>query len=230
MIARAQNIEAILKRCQSDLEEIEEKYNESLNARYIDPNLKININFLGNLRSVLDYLAHEIKEKNNPSIGSAKFYFPIADNLAQFTSNVSNWFSRLDSNFPELFNYLESIQPYKDSDKQWLANLNKVNNDNKHVDLIEQKRIESKRVNVALQGGGSVNWDPSVVTFGKGVYIGGVPVNPSTQLPVSHSSQTVEITTWVDFQFGGINISALGLLKKSLLEINKIFSNLQKLL
>lgn len=85
----------------------------------------------------------------------------------------------------------------------WIGLFNKLNNENKHGDLVEQIRTESKQVKVDFQGG-SVSWNPSAVKFGSGVSIGGVPVNPNTQMPIPHPSQKVEIITWIDFKFQGI--------------------------
>jgi hypothetical protein len=105
-----------------------------------------------------------------------------------------------------------------------------VNNENKHGDLVEQVRVDSPRVNVTLSGGGGVSWDPRAVRFGSGVFIGGVPVNPATQLPVPHESQKVERVTWVDFRFRDPDVSALGLLKQSTAGVRKIANEIAKLL
>jgi hypothetical protein len=120
----------------------------------------------------------------------------------------------------DLWNYLESVQPYKAA-YAWLDKLNRVNNENKHENLIEQTRTEIQRVNVSF-GSGSVSWNPGAVKFGPGVFIGGVPVNPNTQMPVPHPSQKIDRIIWVDFKFDGINESALALLKESLKGVSKI--------
>jgi selenophosphate synthetase-related protein len=60
-----------------------------------------------------------------------------------------------------------------------LTHFNKLNNENKHEQIVAQKRSETKRFNVNIQGG--------------------VPVNPQTQLPNPSNTQTVTIETWVDF-------------------------------
>ena len=60
------------------------------------------------------------------------------------------------------------------------------------------------------------------VKFGAGVRIGGVPVNPDTQMPVPHPSQTVEKIIWVDFRFKGIDVSAIELLSKSVTGVKSI--------
>jgi hypothetical protein len=66
------------------------------------------------------------------------------------------------------------------------------------------------------------------VKFGSGVFIGGVPVNPSTQMPAPHPSQKVERIIWVDFKFDGINESALALLQESLSGVSKIAADVYR--
>ncbi len=50
----------------------------------------------------------------------------------------------------------------------------------------------------------------------------GVPVNPETQMPLPHSSQTIEKKIWVDFRFADIGVSALWLLSESVSGIDAI--------
>ena len=70
----------------------------------------------------------------------------------------------------------------------------------------------------------------SGVTFGPGVSVMGVPIDPRTQLPVPHPSIKVERVIWVDFQFAGIGVSALGLLKNALSGIQNIEATVRPLL
>jgi len=128
---------------------------------------------------------------------------------------MRKWFPDLKTSYPDLWDYLESIQPYH-PDYVWLSHFNHLNNENKHGSLVEQTRSERQEVRVTTQGRGQVRWNPQGVKFGPGVRIDGVPVDPRTQLPVPHPSQKVERITWVDFRFEGINVSALQLLKSTL--------------
>ncbi len=63
--------------------------------------------------------------------------------------------------------------------------------------------------------------------FGSGVFIGGVPINPSTQMPVPSNTQTIIIETWVDFKFEDTDISAIWLIKESLKHTKEAFHSLQ---
>jgi len=60
------------------------------------------------------------------------------------------------------------------------------------------------------------------------VYIGGVPVDPSTQMPIPHPSQEVKRIIWVEFHFKDIPGSAIGLLKFSLDGVQRITSEVRK--
>lgn len=226
MTDRKQDINALLIRSNDDLTKIEDEYNKSLQAQKVSPALRIDIkNFCENLRSVLDYLAHEIRKKHCPSASPKdKFYFPILPDYSTYKSLMRKWFPDLKSSCPDLWDYLEFIQPYHPCNV-WLSHFNQLNNENKHGSLAEQTRSERQEVRVTTQGGGQVGWNPQGVKFGSGVSIGGVPVDPRTQLPVPHPSQKVERINWVDFRFEGINASALQLLKSTLNGVQQLSTN-----
>lgn len=223
MTKRQDSIDALLARCKQQLAEIEGSYNKALQDKDIPNLLKIEIkNFCENLRSVLDYLAHDVREKHCPRENPKdKFYFPILPDLAQYKAQMSKWFSGLDTSCPALWGCWESVQPYQ-KNQSWLRDFNRLNNGNKHGDLVPQTKSERREVRVSDSKGGKVSWDPGAVTFGTGVFIGGVPVDPGTQLPVPSPGQTVEHITWVDFHFDGINGSALTLLRISLKGVAEI--------
>lgn len=215
-MSRIDDINALLDRADKLFPKMENDYNDSLHSKSISSDIKIDIkDFFGHLRSILDYLAHDIRDKHCPSANSSDdLYFPIRSDRTKFDNYINRAYPDLSTNCPDLYAYLESIQFYNGND--WLSHFNDLNNTNKHEKLVEQTRTETERIDVQIKGGGSVNWDPSAVTFGPGVFIGGVPVNPQTQMPQPSSSQTVTRQIWVDFKFEDINVSALQLLKQSL--------------
>lgn len=225
---RKADVDALIKRSERDVVTVRAAYDKALHEHVISAELRIDIkNLCGNLRSALDYLAKDIREKHCPSANpSARFYFPILPDAAQFQNQMNNWYPGLQTGCPDLWNYLESVQPYHPT-SAWLGKFNRVNNENKHDSLVEQTRTETQRVNVSF-GGGSVSWNPGAVKFGGGVFIGGVPVDPSTQMPVPHPSQRVEKIVWVDFKFDGINESAIGLLQSSLAGVKAIAAEAYK--
>ena len=225
---RRDNIQALLNRCDDDIKSNEEEYHQSLHDKQIRSDLQVDIkNYCGNLRSVLDYLAHDIREIHCPGANpKVRFYFPIFQSQKEFESQTKKWYPNLDKVEPALFNYLGSLQPYH-NDGRCLGTFNRINNENKHGNLVAQTRMESERVNVSFPGG-KVSWSPKNVKFGHGVRIGGVPVDPSTQMPIPHPSQKVEKVIWVDFKFEGEDVSALGLLKDALEKVKSIAVSIER--
>jgi hypothetical protein len=179
-------------------------------------------NIFENLRSCLDYLAHDIYETHCPAAKSPdRLYFPIRATDAEFTQAVSRDYPGLQVTSAVVSGILESVQPYRDP---WLGRFNRMNNDNKHQDLVEQTRTESRHVTVS-RGGGSVSWG-SGVTFGCGVNVMGVPIEPRTQMPVPNNVSQTQVITWVDFRFKENGVSVLPFIETSLKNVEKIYRDL----
>ncbi len=225
---RKGDIAALLAKSEQQLNEILKAYDSSLQQQAIAAPLLVDIkNYCENLRSVLDYLAHEIREKYCPGANPKdRFYFPIFPDATQFAAQAGKWFPGLASSASRVWAALESCQPYQPA-FAWLGLFNKVNNENKHGALVPQTRQElGTQVKAEIQGGGSVAWNPSSVRFGAGVSIGGVRVDPSTQMPIADPRLKVTRTVWVDFHFDGIGGSAIGLLRESLSGVKAIDASL----
>lgn len=228
MGTRKDSIDALLKRCDADIAKIGQEYNNSLRQQKVQTDLRVDIkNFCENLRSVLDYVAHDIRETHcagaDPKI---RFYFPMLASRSEFEAQATKWYPGLEVKVPDLWDYLESVQPY-DQEYVWIGIFNKINNENKHGDLVAQTRTDTEQVRVSAPGA-SVTWTPRNVKFGPGVFIGGIPVDPTTQMPVPHPSQKVERIIWVDFRFAGEDVSALGLLKQAHAGVRKIAKDVEK--
>ena len=230
MPSRERDINALIKKTKKQYSAIKSEYESSLTQQSVSEDLSIDIkNLCENLRSALDYLAHDIQETHCPSANKKdKIYFPILPDINQFRNKMSHWYPGLDTACPNLWNYLESVQHYHGESTIWLHLFNRLNNENKHDSLAPQTKSTRERVHVNIHSGGSVSWDPSAVKFGRGVYIGGVPVDPSTQMPTPHPSQEVKRIIWVDFHFKDIPGSAIGLLKLSLDGVERITSQVRK--
>jgi hypothetical protein len=228
MTSRKANIKALLARADADAAKIEREYNDSLHAKSLNPELRIDIkNLFENLRSVLDYLAQDIRDRYCTSVNPRdRFYFPIFTDKPSFDAQIDRWYPGLRSVCPDLVAFLESVQPYQQN-MAWLGQFNRVNNENKHGNLIGQTRSEWLETKVTSVHGGQVSWR-SGTTFGNGASIMGVPVDPRTQLPVPHPSQRVERITWVDFRFAGIDVSALGLIRLAVSGVKFIAAGLSK--
>jgi hypothetical protein len=209
MSSRKESIQALLKKAEAQLRDVEIEYSRSLHAKVIEAELRIDIkNLCENMRSALDYLAHDIRERFcPPALPRDRFYFPIMPDKKSFESHIDQWFPGLHQVAPAVVATLEAVQPFQ-TGQEWMGQFNRINNANKHGDLIEQTRVESQETKITGQGGGQVSWT-SGVTFGAGVSVMGVPIDPRTQLPIPHPSIKVERIIWVDFQFADIGVSAL---------------------
>lgn len=218
---RTASIEALLRKSQTTLIELKRDYAASLHEKVVRDDLKVDMkNVFENLRSCLDYLAHELFEG---MCGNAKIpdrlYFPISSSRAEFDKTMSRYYAGLEQKNKTVFDFLESIQPYNNP---WLGDFNRLNNENKHQDLVEQTRTEARHVAVTAPGGGSVSWGPGV-TFSGGVSVMGVPIDPRTQLPVPNNQVKTEITNWVDFKFKENGLSALPFVEDSIRQVQRIF-------
>ena len=220
---RTTQIEALITRSREKLIELRKAYDQSLQEKSIRADLLVDIkNIFENLRSCLDYMANELSERY--CAGTKKpdrLYFPIRSSTQDFAKVMARDFPGLLSACKQAYDLLESIQPYRDP---WLGHFNSLNNENKHQNLSEQTRTESRHVSVSGPGGG-VSWGPGV-TFGGGVSVMGVPIDPRTQLPVPNNQVQTTITVWVDFLFTEINQSVLPFLDMSIHKIETLFREL----
>lgn len=224
---RAGSIEALIRRARADFEEVKKSYEASLHEKHVREDLKVSIkNIFENLRSCLDYLAHDVRELKCVGARFAdRLYFPIRPSAEEFSQAVAKDFPGLESTHPDVFSVLEAAQQYHDP---WLGQFNRLNNQNKHQDLVEQTRTESRQVTVS-RGGGSVSWGPGV-TFGGGVSVMGVPIDPRTQMPVPNRETTTTVTTWIDFRFAENGQSVLPFLETSIQHVEQLFNNLLPLI
>ena len=78
MGSRQASIRALLAKIDAQVGKIEAEYKESLYSQAIDPELRVDLkNACENLRSVLDYLAADIRDRYCPRASSSdRFYFP----------------------------------------------------------------------------------------------------------------------------------------------------------
>ncbi|HIE0125417.1 TPA: hypothetical protein ACXI73_000470 [Stenotrophomonas maltophilia] len=202
-------------------------YEASLHEKHVREDLKVSIkNIFENLRSCLDYLAHDVRElKCVGALSADRLYFPIRPSAKEFSQVVAKDFPGLESTHPDVFGILEGAQQYHDP---WLGQFNRLNNQNKHQDLVEQTRTESRQVTVS-GAGGSVSWGPGV-TFGGGVSVMGVPIDPRTQMPVPNHKTATTVTTWIDFRFAENGQSVLPFLETSIQHVEQLFNKLRLLI
>lgn len=223
-MSRKKSIAALIKKSRDSMESLKNDYQTSLTAKEVSEELKVDIkNVLENLRSCLDYIARDIYEKFI-SDTPGRVYFPIRHTAFEFQQAISRNYSGLDQTAPNVYTIIEQVQPYNDP---WLGKFNRLNNDNKHEDLVEQTRTESRRVTVSSKsGGGSVSWGPGV-TFGSGVSVVGVPIDPRTQMPVPNTITDTKVEIWVDFKFRDNNESVIPFLDKSVDKVESVCNLIQ---
>lgn len=224
-MSRKKSIAALITKCRDSMSSLKNDYHASLEAKEVSEELKVDIkNILENLRSCLDYIARDIHDK---FIARApeRLYFPIRHTANEFQQAISRDYSGLDQSAPDVYTIIEQVQPYNDA---WLGKFNRLNNNNKHEDLVEQTRTETKRVTVSSKGGGgSVSWGPGV-TFGSGVSVMGVPIDPRTQMPVPNSTTDTKVEIWVDFKFRDNNESVIPFLDKSVDKVESVCNSIQE--
>jgi hypothetical protein len=223
---RSNSIQALVSKSKKDFTSLKADYDASLQHQVISEELKIDVkNIFENLRSCLDYIAHDIYEACITGNTPRRLYFPIRQSRAEFDQAINSDFPNLSAIQSEVYDLIEAIQPYNDD---WLGKFNKLNNNNKHQDLEEQTKTESRHVEVSSpQGGGSVSWGPGV-SFGSGVSVMGAPIDPSTQLPTAGSNVNTKITIWVDFKFKENGESILPFIQKSIDKVESLFVGLSK--
>ena len=219
---REKSIKALISKSWRDFQTLKQDYKRSLDQEVILEEMKIDIkNIFENLRSCLDYMAHDIFEfcENGKKLG--KLYFPIRWSRKDFDQVVKKDFPSLHDKNPDIYKILERVQPYNND---WLSKFNKLNNNNKHKDLVEQTKTISRQVTVSSDQG-SVSWGPGV-TFGSGVSVMGVPIDPKTQMPISNNQVKTDVTIWVDFRFKENGESVLSFMELSIRNIEQVFRDL----
>ncbi|MBI3896518.1 MAG: hypothetical protein HY313_11370 [Acidobacteria bacterium] len=223
---RSQSIEALLRKARESFGHLRQAYETSLHFKVVSNDLKVDIkNIFENLRSCLDYMAHDIFEYTYPGKNPPKpLYFPIRQSLPDFDAVINKDFSSLKASHRPVYDFLESIQPYHNP---WLSQFNDLNNNNKHQDLVEQARTETQEVKVSSPSG-SISWHRPGVTFGNGVSVMGVPIDPRTQMPVPNDMVRTEVTIWIDFKFKANGQSVLPFIEKSIESVEHIYTELDK--
>ncbi len=228
--SRKHDIDALVSKIKSQYANIEKLYNASLHKQEIGSDLKIEVkSYLENARSIFDYCAHDIAAVLD--ITKDNIYFPIVGkdkDVNSFDGSVNRNLPGLKSKSQNLFEYLESFQPYHEGNS-WLADFSTVTNDHKHSQLTPQTKTDTQRMVSRHVDGRKASWDPNLATFGSGVFINDAQVNPLTQMPVSTPETIVTEEIWVDFRFDG-TISALPLLKEIYDKVPAIVEGVYKLL
>lgn len=228
------NIQSQIDRAKELLRELEKTCKDDLVAKNVSGKTRnISQEVLLKIRHLLDQVIYKYFEKYYlPNLSevdkkAAKVYFPIVNFKADLKSVLGRAkMGDLETDHPDFYRFLDGVQPYN-QDFLWLKQLAEFSSE-KHFRLTSQVKTETKRV-IVSRDGGSVSWG-SGVTFGKGVSVMGVPIDPMTQLPVSNNSVDTKIETWVSFLYEGTSVNVLWLCKKAVEEGEKIIGATLKFL
>ena len=190
-------VAVVLRTFPEQLAVIRAQYERDVMSRQMSDGLPHDIaRLIEDCQRALDWTATDLDRAYGKASNRSP-YFPLQDAPARFTAAMKRDFPTVPQ---PVFDALERHQPYQPgkSDLGYLHDLSRVN---KHQDFAPQTRTESRRVRAASPGQGAVEWDPGAVTFGSGVLINGVPVDPRTQRPVPSPTITVTETIYVGWNF-----------------------------
>lgn len=196
-------MEALVAEAQGQIVLIQGMYQDALREQRASGVLRVRIkNVLENQRSALEYLANGL---DSGGVDRKPVYYPISRAPKDFPSLIKGQMPGVEMN-SRLYEAIEARQPYQKG-YEWLGHLAVLTRENKHRRLTPQIRDETLRVDVDMQGGGKISYQPlqpgkgGVRITGHGVSFGGVPVDPVTQRPVPSPTQTVTETVFVDWLF-----------------------------
>lgn len=234
---RKDQIIALLQHAQYDLKHIEAQYQKSLERQTIPTSLQIDVkNMMENLRSALDYLAHNIYEivlmparKAAGDKQIVNIYFPYGKSENDFKSGIGKYLPKLDSLQPALYKIIEDIQPHK-SGNDWLYQFCQILNEKKHNILTPQKREEKRGLDIRFPGGAGISMPPGASISGGGIIQSGsdrIILNNdfiSGDFPANKVTEGVvqTIVRWVSFKFADTDVGVIPLLKKCLTTIEQL--------
>jgi hypothetical protein len=237
---RKDEVSGLIEHSEKKLSEIEDNYKKALRSKNIPTSLQIDVkNFMENLRSALDYMAHDIydsiirphRDANGLSqIDEKNIYFPYGKQTENdFRSRIGSTLPDLETLSPPLFLVLNAIQKFK-SGESWLPDFCDILNQKKHNSLKPQTREVQKGLNIDFGGGTGIKMGPGASISGSGMISSGNSKIVLSNDVVSGDSPARNIfgdvkqtiVEWVSFRFDGTNIVVLDFLKKSLKEIGAL--------
>ena len=225
-MTRKNDVEALLREAKVQYESVCESYEKALRDETLDLRTPVK-NLMENLRSALDYMAHDVYELccQSARVASGKdeprnIYFPYGRTKNDFRSGVGRSLPGLDTLAPNVYDLISSIQPFQCGD-DWLSDFCSILNEKKHDRLTAQIRSKTETYTVRSKGGSvSIqvnNPDARVTSMPGAVKIFGMPAQ-LTDMGI-HTAPSNELkherTKWVAFRFEGTNVNVLGLLNKA---------------
>ncbi len=234
---RKSDVNTIITAAEEQYGNIRKGYDRALREQSLDLRVPVK-NLMENLRSSLDYMAHDIYEIccQSTRLASGKpdpqnIYFPYGRTEADFKSGVSSSLPDLANNNPAVYDLIISIQPFRCNDS-WLYDLCSILNEKKHDKLKAQVRSETEIYTVeSEQGSVSVmanNPNTKVTSMPGAVKIFGVPAEFTSEgIKTAPSDKlTHKRTKWVAFTFEGTNVNVIAMLDKAVAGIRDFAYNL----
>jgi hypothetical protein len=173
-----ENIAVTLDSAEKNLKALLSEYEKSLSARTVSAEATdFTHQICTQLRSVLDRTAFRCwnlkvapsLSENERNGAKSRIYFPGATSQASFDSTLGTWRLK-QADHPDLHSYLLAQQPFASDKNKWLAVLFDLAVQGKHIDLVPQKRVESKTTTVTGPAGGAVSWGPGGIAFSGGSF------------------------------------------------------------
>lgn len=240
-MSRKSDVNTIIAAAKEEYEIIRKEYDRALREKSLDLRVQVK-NIMENLRSPLDYMAHDIYEiccqaartaagKSDPH----NIYFPYGRTEAEFKSRIGTSLPDLASTNRGVYDLIASIQPFLCNDN-WLYNLCSILNQKKHDRLKAQERSETETYTVKSEHGSvsTIVNNPHVrITSMPGaVKIFGVPAEfTSDRIRTAPSDKLAHNRTkWVAFTFEGSDVNVIGLLDRAVAAIPDFANKLYRLI
>lgn len=221
-MSSSKSILSLVERAQALLDELNVEYEQCIQTKKVtDKACNITHEIIEKCSNALDQIMYQAwkqrieKKLTNPPKRTG--YFPAANDTESYKSSLGQWGTSDLAGFDENFeNLLASYQPFNDPKNIWVSQLKDLAR-SKHTGLIPQKQVvEDQRTVVSVKSGsGFVSWGNGV-SFGSGVSMFGVPINPSTQLPVPSQELTVKREQWIGFHLEGTSLNASAFCDKAI--------------
>lgn len=184
---------------------------------------------LEHLRSSLDYIAKDLSESTQSSNTVRYIYFPYGKDKKNFDKSLNRNLPDLDAIYRPI---IESIQPHSCNDN-WLLQLCKTTNFNKHTELQGQERTNSPKSTTKI--GNMIHFGSTGRATINKLIVDGKHINPKGPLVLTGGKPVSEIQNeliidlpierkyeWVKFVFKGTSIDILSLLERAHKEIQKM--------
>ncbi|MBW7988685.1 MAG: hypothetical protein FVQ84_01500 [Planctomycetes bacterium] len=225
-MSRKSDVNTIIAAATEQYEIVRKEYDCALQEQSLDLRVPVK-NLMENLRSSLDYMAHDIYEaccqSSRATAGKSdprNIYFPYGRTKADFQSGIGSSLPDLASNNRGVYDLIASIQPFRCNDT-WLYDLCSILNEKKHDKLKAQERSETEIYTVESEHGSVStivnNPNVKITSMPGAVKIFGVPAEfTSNGIRTAPSDKLAhKRTKWIAFTFEGADVNVIGMLDKA---------------